>query len=230
LKNAKKVARVEKLRAIVNGEYDGLPIEDIDLEEKVKKPGRRGRPPKTAVANAEAEDAVTTKKPVKRRTKTIENIGEKRPVTKTKVLGKAASAPKTKKTALVYEDIGNSDEESELSERFDFDTDEENDALGRDLDASDAEKDAACFAAAEGSREMQINDFEDSPLSSPSSASSSPKITASPTKKRRTLSFGNIPPESHLGMHAILLQDGSTAATKTSRARPAQILEISDSD
>ena len=235
-KNLRKVAKVEKLKGVVNGEIDPTSIDNLDLEEKVEKPARRGRPPKAKTALSGEEEDTAAKKPVKRRAKKIEETAEEPIVTKTKVLGKTTnpSSAKTKKSALVYEDIGNSDESSELSERFDFDTDEETGPLDeKDCEASDAEKDMAYFAAAEGSREMQINDLEDSPLSSPSYSSSSSltsKSNASPTKKRRTAGLNSISEESQYGTQSATTRSIPNSKVPSRRPGASQILEISDSD
>lgn len=183
-------------------------------------------------------EEIATKQPVNRRAKKTEDTAEKLITTKTKVLGKTANsaASKTKKSTLVYEDIGDSNEESELSERFDFDTDEENAPTDnnedeKDCDASDAEKDLAYYAAAEGSREMQVNDLEDSPLSSPTSSSSlASKTNASPTKKRRTIGLNSISGETSKEAQSTAIRSVSSSNATTSRAVASQILEISDSD
>lgn len=213
--------------------------DDVDEErdEPPKKPAaRRGRPSKAAKANADGDTEVETKKKPARRTtkKTVESPTK---VSKTKIMDGAAKKKKKKKKTLVYEDIGDSDDDSELTERFDFDTDEENAPDELEGEASDPDRQAAFFAAAEGSLEMQANDIDSSPLNSP--VSTSPKgPTASPTKRRRKLSVGHDDDDSQpdllVGMKGISTKAGPKASISSGQ-RPAgstnlDVLEISDSD
>lgn len=230
-----------KIRAIADGTYDSEAERQL---EKESKPKRRGRPPKSAIPTIdedgeEGEDPAakekTKKKPAKRgEKKEIQTTN--RPITKTKVLGPGTTVNKAKKTTnLAYEEIDNSaqDDDSELSERFDFDTEEENGPLDRDSsEASDAEKEAAVFAAAEGSLEMQVNDFDVSPVGSSSSISSSqPMGTApSPTKKRRTSPSVNAIRSADNARQATEVKKIVPSKYGTHRGGPSQVLEVSDSD
>lgn len=202
--------------------------DDIDDErdEPPKKPAaRRGRPPKAAKAKAEDDTGQEAKKKPARRT-TKKTVESPKKVSKTKVTDKGAEKTKKQKTEqkiLVYQDIGGSDDDSELTERFDFDTDEENapDEVGGET--SDPERQAAFFAAAEGSLEMQANDIDISPLNSP--VSTSPKgPPASPTKRRRKLSAGvdddDSLPDLLVGMKGISTKAGSKASISSGQ-RPA---------
>ena len=213
---------------------DGLDEGDEEEDEVIKKPARKGRPPKKA---SQAQDegeagAEGQKKAVRRSTKkTAESPKE---VTKTKVLGKASSLTSSKKkTSLVYEEIGSSDEDSEVTERFDFDTEEEDAVNVAEEEASDAERRTAFFAAAEGSLEMQADDVESSPSNSPSSQSFKGS-SASPTKRRRKASVNsdtNELPDLLQGLRATTTGAREKAGTNLVRigGRPA-VLEMSDSE
>lgn len=228
LKNQRRLAKLAKLKAIVNGDVEPIP-EGIDSasEDKVKKPARKGRPPKIGGAN----DTTTSKKPRTGRAKKSDLVvGAAKSSDKTEVVPEKKIATRSKKPTFLDADLDDLDAESEVSERFDFNTDEENDDVDKDIDASDGEKEAAYFAAAEGSREMKANDLEES--GSSSSTLPSPRIVASPSKKRRTLDFSGIHEEedrvaasssTRQVSLSLPLQSGSTTGYR-------QILEISDSD
>lgn len=234
-RNQKRLAKLAKLKAIANGELDGISEinDDASTDGKVKKPARKGRPPKAEATQREAGGAGTAKKTPKGRSrKDVATEDVKPPAKGVNASAESVSATRIKKTPLLYEDLDDSQGESEVSERFDFNTDEEDGNADLDLEASDVEKEAAYFAAAEGSREMQFNDLEGSSPSSPSSPSST-NVCSSPSKKRRTLDSDAPHGEEHPEKQSSVSNSNNIIAPSSANMNASsyrQVLEISDSE
>lgn len=227
--------RAKALAADTPTPEEGLEDLEGDEQDVPKKPARRGRPPKKITQPQEAESLkAETKKKAARRTKKTSGESPEN-VDKTKAPGKRSKSPaKKKKAALVYEEIGDSDEDNgEATERFDFDTEEEDARNPAEEEASDQERNAAYFAAAEGSLEMQADDVESSPSNSAPSRSRRGE-SASPSKRRRRVSSDTDAEDlpdllQSLRAHEVGLRKSAGTGKHPNRG-PAGVLELSDSD
>lgn len=255
-RNLARMARMAKLLAnrdaFAGGDDEARSEEEIHVNEEgdapVKKITRKGRPPKAVKSK---EDLVEEKKTkTTRKAKSATDTAKKNAkTTKVKTKGKAAFSTSSKKPAMAYEDISDSGSDlSEVSERFDFDSEDDgldlvsgnnNKEDEDDSRSSDFERQAAFHAAAEVSLEIQTNDLDvlDSVTSSPVSISPhAARTLESPTKRRRKMSDLS----DDLADFLYQLRTTSTARVGTERTlatltgtagkETSKILAISDSD